>query len=68
LGCAIVVALFHRLDLPREMLVGVHEAAKLDEGAHDGDIDFDGARRAQDAGEHRHALLGEGVRCCSDVP
>ena len=41
--------------------VGIHEATELDEGAHDGDVHLDGAPGAQYAGEHGHALLGEGV-------
>ena len=52
---------FEGFDFFREEGVGVHQAAELDEGAHDGDIYLHGAGRAQDAGEHGDALLGEGV-------
>jgi hypothetical protein len=39
-----VVAFFQRLYLPSEIAIGVHQAAQLHEGAHNGDIDFRGAR------------------------
>ena len=34
--------------------------AKADENAHDDDVDLDGARAVEDAGEHGDALFGEG--------
>ena len=52
---------FQRFDLLGEQAVGIHQAAELDEGAHDGDVHLHGAGGAEDAGEHGHALLGEGV-------
>ena len=55
------VFLFEGFDFFGEQGVGVHEAAELDEGAHDGDVHFHGAWRAQDAGEHGDTLFGEGV-------
>ncbi len=33
--------------------------AQLDEGAHDSDVDLDGAVAVKDAGKHGDALLGE---------
>ena len=47
-----------------EIAVGVHEAAELNEGAHDSDVDLADARRAKDTGEHGDGLFGEGVGCC----
>ena len=43
--------------------VGVSEEhfTKADKGAHDGDIHLGGAGAAKDAGQHGHALFGEGV-------
>ena len=40
----LVVFLFQGLYLAGELTIGVHQAAQLYERAHDGDIDFDGAR------------------------
>jgi len=39
-------------DFFSEELVGLHQRAELDEGAHDGDVDLDGSGRAQDGGKH----------------
>jgi len=55
------VLAFQGFDLLGEQAVGIHQAAELDEGAHDGDVHLHGAGRAEDAGEHGDALLGEGV-------
>jgi hypothetical protein len=63
----LVVLLFQRLDFSRKLPIRVHQAAQLHEGTHDGDVDFDGARRAQDAGQHGHALFSECVRRSTDV-
>lgn len=57
----LVVLLFHLFDFFGEQVVGLHEGAELDEGAHDGDVDFDGAGGAEDGGEHGDALFGERV-------
>jgi hypothetical protein len=35
--------------LPRELPVGIHQAPQLNEGAHDRDVDLDGAGREKDA-------------------
>ena len=59
-GELFVVFLFEVVDFAGEGLVVVHEFAELDEGSHDGEVDFDGAMAAQDAGKHGNALLGEG--------
>ena len=42
-----------------EFAVVVEQVAELDKGAHDGDVDADGALAAQDAGEHGDALFGK---------
>ena len=49
------------LDFLGKELVGIHQAAELDEGAHNGDVHIHGAGRAQDGGKHGDALLGECV-------
>lgn len=36
--------------------------AQLDEGAHTGDVDLNGAFAVEHAGEHGDTLFGEGVR------
>ena len=66
-GELLAVAALQRLDPFGEIPVGVHEAPQLHEGAHDGDVDFHRARRAQHAGEHGDALFGEGVGQSADV-
>lgn len=45
--------------LGRELLVLREQFTQPDKRAHDGHTHRDGARTAQDAREHRHALLGE---------
>ena len=57
----LVVFLFELFDFLGEELVGLHQGPELDEGAHDGDVDLDGALGTEDRGEHGDALLGEGV-------
>ena len=52
---------FEGFDFFREQGVGVHQAAELDEGPHDGDVHLHGAGGTEDAGEHGDALLGEDV-------
>src|SRR5258708_34348663 len=37
-GELLVVLLLHCLDLARELAIGIHQAATLDEGAHDGTV------------------------------
>lgn len=58
---ALVVFFLHCLDFLSQELVGVHQAAELDESPHDGDVHLDRAGRPEYAGEHGHALFGEGV-------
>ena len=60
-GELLVVFILDGLDFFGEVAIRVHEAAQLDEGAHDGDVHFHGPSGAKDAGEHGEALLGEGV-------
>jgi hypothetical protein len=57
-----VVFRFERVNPAGQVAIGVHEAAQLDKGAHDGDVDLDGAGGAEDAGKHGDALLGKGIR------
>src|ERR1700675_658654 len=57
-----VVTLFHFSDLAAQVFVSGEHGAELEEGAHDRDIDLDGAIAAKNAGEHRHAMFGESVR------
>lgn len=52
---------FHGLDATGQVAVGVYQAAQLDEGTHDGNVDLDRALGAQHAGEHGDALLSESV-------
>src|ERR1700681_2250297 len=44
-----------------EFCIGEEHLAQAHKGAHDGDVDLHGTRTPQDAGEHRDALLREGV-------
>jgi hypothetical protein len=57
----LVVFFLERFDLAGEIAICIHEAAELHERPHNGDIDFDSASAAEDAGEHGNALLGESV-------
>ena len=58
-GELLVVFFLERFDLAGEIAICIHKAAELHERPHNGDIDFDSARAAEDAGEHGNALLGE---------
>ncbi len=58
----LVVLPFECAELAGELFVGGKHLSKADEGANDLDAHPDGALAAKDRGEHRHALLGEGVR------
>ena len=53
---------FELVQAPGQFLVAGYDLAQPHEGAHDFDVDGDGARTVQDGREHRHALLGECVR------
>jgi hypothetical protein len=46
---------------PCQILVACQHFAKADKSAHDEDINLDGALASQDAGEHGHTLLSEGI-------
>ena len=63
----LVVFLFELFDFLGEKLVGLHQGAELDEGAHYGDVDLDGALGTEDGGEHGDALFGEGVGEVFDI-
>ena len=63
----LVVFLFEFFDFLGQEIVGLHQGAELDEGAHDGDVDLDRARGAEDGGKHGDALFGEGVGEVFDV-
>ena len=52
---------FESGDAVGELFVGSEELAQAHEGAHDLDVDRHGLLRPQHAGQHGHALLGEGV-------
>src|SRR3990170_828931 len=56
-----VVLLLKRFELAFQVGVGDGQCPHADEGAHDLDVDLDGARAPEDAGEHGYALLREGV-------
>jgi len=49
------------IQLVSERSIGDQELAHTDEGPHDLDVDSDRAIATEDRGEHRDALLGEGV-------
>ncbi len=57
----LVILAFHRIEAASQIAMGCQDCAQLDEGAHDGDVHLDCAGTAQDAGEHGHALLNEGI-------
>ena len=56
-----VVFALHRLEFLRDILVRGEYLPQAHECAHDGEIYLDGAGAVEDAGEHRDALLREGV-------
>lgn len=60
-GELLVIFLLHRLNARREVAVGIHQPPQLHKRPHDGNIHLHRAGRAQHAGQHGHALLGEGV-------
>jgi len=57
-----IVFLLERVQLAGERFIRGKQPAKPYEGSHDGDIDLDGTRASEDAGEHGDALFGECVR------
>src|SRR5687767_2091389 len=60
-GELLVVLLFQLFELAGQIGMTGEELSQTHEGPHDGDIHFDGPLAAENAGEHRDALLGEGV-------
>ena len=50
-----------------QVLVGCEDFAQPHERPHDGDVDDHRSPAAQDAGEHRDALLGERIRWIAGV-
>lgn len=57
-----IVALFHFSDLAAQVLVSGEHGANLEEGAHDGDVDLNGAIAAKNAGKHGNAVFRESKR------
>src|SRR5947209_1009000 len=57
-----VVFLFQCREFAGKIGIGEKHLTQADECAHDRDVHVHGAFAAQNAREHRHALLGEGVR------
>jgi hypothetical protein len=47
-------------ELARQLSVGEQQLPQVHEGTHDRDVDLNGPRAAQDARQHRNALLGKG--------
>lgn len=60
-GKFMVVLFFDLLEKAREVLVSYHGLPHLHESPHDRNIDIGRAIAVQNAGEHGHALLGEGI-------
>ena len=60
--CAGPYLLFERCDPASELGVRAEQLSQLDERTHDLDVHADGAGAAQNAREHRDALLRERVR------
>jgi hypothetical protein len=58
---AIVLSL-ECVELPGKFLVGAEHAAKLNECAHDFDVDANGPLAPQHARQHSYTLLSEGIR------
>lgn len=56
------VTLFHLGDFSPQVFVSGEHGAELEEGAHDGDVDLDGAITVENAGKHSYAVFGESVR------
>ena len=52
---------FDFFQLAGKFLVRCQYLAQLHKRPHDGDVDFDRTVTVENAGKHRHALLGEGV-------
>lgn len=56
-----VILLFQSVELASQFRMRGKHLAQTDKGAHDLNVDQNGAPAPQDAGKHRHTLLGEGV-------
>jgi hypothetical protein len=57
-----VVALLHLVNFAAQILVSGKHGADLEEGAHDRDIDVNGAIAVEYAGKHSDAVFGENAR------
>ena len=57
-----VVTLFHLVNFATQIVVGGEHGADLEEGAHDRDIDVNGAIAVENAGEHSDTVFGEKAR------
>ena len=55
------VFLFHFVQLPQNVSVRCKHPPQLNEGTHDDNIHQHGPMRLENAGKHRHALLGENI-------
>jgi hypothetical protein len=60
-----VVMALHLIQALGQLAMGGNHFSQLYESAHDGDVDFDSARAAQNSGQHGYALLGKGIRMIS---
>lgn len=56
-----VVSLLQLVQPADQVLAGAHHPPQADEDPHDLDVDLHGPLAAQDARQHRHSLLAEGV-------
>ncbi|HEX9582189.1 MAG TPA: hypothetical protein VF970_13890 [Gemmatimonadales bacterium] len=56
-----IMAFLEGVQLLGQIGVGLEHLSEPHKRAHDLDVDADGARAAENAREHRHALLSEGV-------
>ena len=52
---------FQGIETPGELLVRGEDEPQAHEGAHDLDIDGDGAGAIEHRRQHRHSLLAEGI-------
>lgn len=57
-----VVSDFHLFETPGQIARRGEDLSQLDEGAHDGIVDLNGARAAKNARQHGDALLCECIR------
>lgn len=63
-----IVLLLERLQLARQIGVGLEPVPQTNESPHNLNVNLHGSFALQDAGQHRDSLLGEGVGEVLDVP